>query len=202
VSERAVDALAEIGSKKAVPRLTEMLQTANAKAVPIVVRALGKLGDARLLDTLLPFASRPEREVRIEAIQALSKIVDERPWTVCEPSCKHISPRRTRLSARIAHAAISELENRLSVACRLRDGGGVSTTGPTAAMMPTAVRPLHRRQRGGQNTSDVRGSGRTGVKHAESNSRLDINTLKPATSSRVATSTSIASDAARSAPCC
>src|SRR5205814_5672303 len=78
VSERAVDALAEIGSKRAVPRLMEMLQTpASGKALPIVVRALGKLGDSRLVDTLLPLGARPEREIRIEAIQALSRVADE-----------------------------------------------------------------------------------------------------------------------------
>jgi eukaryotic-like serine/threonine-protein kinase len=179
VSERAVDALAEIGSRKAVPRLTEMLLSGNAKAVPIVVRALGKLGDAKLMDTLLPFASRPEREVRIEAIQALSKIVDER----------HVDQLRTELQthlsspdqtiARIAHAAMSELENRLS--------GGLApapmtTTGPTAAMSPTGMRPP-------QPTAPPAEAAKTllmseaavgqAVKHAESNSRLDIGTLKP-----------------------
>ena len=179
VSERAVDALAEIGSKKAVPRLTEMLQSGNAKAIPIVVRALGKLGDAKLIDTLLPFASRPEREVRIEAIQALSKIVDER----------HVDQLRTELQthlaspdqtiARIAHAAMSELENRLSGGLA---AAPVATTGPTAAMSPTSVRPP-------QPTAPPAEAAKTllmseaavgqAVKHAESNSRLDIGTLKP-----------------------
>src|SRR5581483_3917303 len=134
VSERAVDALAEIGSKKAVPRLVEMLQAGNAKTVPIVVRALGKLGDSKLMDTLLPFAGRPEREVRIEAIQALSKIVDERHMDQLRSELQpHLtSPDQT--IARIAHAAIAELENRLS--------GGLApaiATGPTATMGPTAA---------------------------------------------------------------
>jgi serine/threonine-protein kinase len=179
VSERAVDALAEIGSKKAVPRLTEMLQSGNAKAIPIVVRALGKLGDAKLIDTLLPFASRPEREVRIEAIQALSKIVDER----------HVDQLRTELQthlsspdqtiARIAHAAMSELENRLSGGLA---AAPVATTGPTAAISPTSLRPP-------QPTAPPAEAAKTllmseaavgqAVKHAESNSRLDIGTLKP-----------------------
>jgi eukaryotic-like serine/threonine-protein kinase len=179
VSERAVDALAEIGSKKAVPRLTEMLQSGNAKAIPIVVRALGKLGDSKLIDTLLPFASRPEREVRIEAIQALSKIVDER----------HVDQLRTELQthlsspdqtiARIAHAAMSELENRLSGGLA---AAPVATTGPTAAISPTSLRPP-------QPTVPPAEAAKTllmseaavgqAVKHAESNSRLDIGTLKP-----------------------
>ncbi len=42
-----MDALAEIGSAKAVPRLQEMLQSAPAKALPVVVRAIGKIGERR-----------------------------------------------------------------------------------------------------------------------------------------------------------
>jgi serine/threonine-protein kinase len=156
-----------------------MLQSGSAKAVPIVVRALGKLGDAKLIDTLLPFASRPEREVRIEAIQALSKIVDER----------HVDQLRTELQAhlsspdqtiaRIAHAAMSELENRLS--------GGlaptpVATTGPTAAISPTSLRPPQPTLPPAEVAKTLLMSEAAvgqAVKHAESNSRLDIGTLKP-----------------------
>ncbi|EQD30482.1 PBS lyase HEAT domain protein repeat-containing protein, partial [mine drainage metagenome] len=76
VSERAVDALAEIGSKTAVPRLLEMLRAGNVKTLPVVVRALGRLGDAQLTGALAPLLARPEREVRIEAIQALVSIAD------------------------------------------------------------------------------------------------------------------------------
>ena len=47
VSERAVDALADIGSKRALPRLLEMLQTTPPRSLPVVVRAIGKLGDAQ-----------------------------------------------------------------------------------------------------------------------------------------------------------
>ncbi len=178
VSERAVDALSEIGSKKAVPRLVEMLQSGNAKAVPIVVRALGKLGDAKLVDMLLPLASRPEREVRIEAIQALSKLVDERHLDQlrAELQSQITSPDQT--IARIAHAALAELENRLS--------GGVGpaiSTGPAAAMAPTAaVRPP-------QAAAPAADAGKTqliseatagpAVKSADAAGRLDIGTLKP-----------------------
>jgi HEAT repeat protein/tRNA A-37 threonylcarbamoyl transferase component Bud32 len=78
VCERSVDALAEIGSKRAVPRLLEMLQTTPARSLPVVVRAVGKLGEARHVDSLLPFLSRPEKELRIEAMLALAHISDER----------------------------------------------------------------------------------------------------------------------------
>ena len=135
VSERAVDALAEIGSKRAVPRLLEMLTGGNAKGTPIVVRALGKLGDSRVVDPLLPMMSRPEREVRIEAIQALAKLVDERRAEQfrSELQAQVSSPDQT--VARMAAAAISELENRLA---GLTPTGGAT---PTSAVAPSAIRP-------------------------------------------------------------
>jgi HEAT repeat protein/tRNA A-37 threonylcarbamoyl transferase component Bud32 len=172
VSERAVDALAEIGSKRAVPRLTEMLKTGPAKATPIVVRALGKLGDSKLVDTLLPFMARPERELRIEAMQALSKLVDER----------HVEQLRTELQtqavssdqtiARVANAALAELDHRLA--------GGPAVTGgtPLPAAPPPTARPA-------QPAAPMESS-RTAVIDAASQSRiaegpprLDIQTLKP-----------------------
>ncbi len=112
VSERAVDALAEIGSKRAVPRLLEMLQSNNAKATAIVVRALGKLGDAQMIDKLLPMISRPEREIRIEAIQALPKIVDERHAEALKAELQSQLNSPDQTVARMAAAAVSELENR------------------------------------------------------------------------------------------
>ena len=178
VSERAVDALAEIGSKKAVPRLAEMLQSGNPKTVPIVVRALGKLGDARLLDTLLPFASRPEREVRIEAIQALSKLVDERHLDKLRSELQNhiVSPDQT--IARIAHAALAELETRHSGSLP-----PVVATGPTATMVPTAaVRPPQPAPPPPEPSKTLLVSEAAvgqAVKHADSTSRLDISTLKP-----------------------
>ena len=183
VSERAVDALAEIGSKRAVPRLTEMLQNGNAKAVPIVVRALGKLGDAKLIETLLPYASRPEREVRIEAIQALSKVVDERHLDQLRQELQpHLSsPDQT--IARIAHAALAELENRVSGG--MAPAIGSAATGPTSTMVPHAATNM----RPPQPTPPPAEVAKTllmsdaavgaAVKHADSTSRLDIGTLKP-----------------------
>lgn len=77
VSERAVDALAEIGSRKAIPRLVEMLK-GPAKSVPAAIRGLAKLGDAATIDVLLPQLGRPEKEIRVEAMQAVAKLADEK----------------------------------------------------------------------------------------------------------------------------
>jgi eukaryotic-like serine/threonine-protein kinase len=76
VRERAVDALAQIGDKKALPKLVDMLGK-NAKSDTIIVRAIGKLGDADVLTKLLPMLNRPERELQVEAIRAISHLADE-----------------------------------------------------------------------------------------------------------------------------
>src|SRR5262249_29388894 len=114
VSERAVDALAEIGSKRAVPRLMEMLKNPEAKGAPIVVRALGKLGDGKLVDSLLPLIARPEREIRIEAIKARSRVAaGPRADQVREElKAQMASPDQT--ISRMAAAAVTELDNRIA----------------------------------------------------------------------------------------
>ncbi len=145
VSERAVDALAEIGSKRAVPRLMEMLHTpASGKATPIVVRALGKLGDSKLVDELLPLIARPEREIRIEAIQALSKVTDEAraDQVRSELQAQMGSPDQT--ISRMAAAAVSELDNRIAGISQLTSGSAPSATTaatPASARGRRAARP-------------------------------------------------------------
>jgi eukaryotic-like serine/threonine-protein kinase len=173
VSERAVDALAEIGSKRALPRLLEMLKApANAKAVPIVVRALGKLGDSRLVDTLLPLIGRPEREIRIEAIQALSRVADEaRAGQVRdELQAQVASPDQT--ISRMAALAVTELDNRIAGITSV-----ASAVAPTAAQagvrppMPTPAEAARTLLISDQALAQA-------TKQADAVTRLDIQTLK------------------------
>ncbi len=173
VSERAVDALAEIGSKRAVPRLMEMLQTpASGKALPIVVRALGKLGDSRLVDTLLPLVARPEREIRIEAIQALSRVADEaRAEQVRhELQAQVTSPDQT--ISRMAAAAVSELDDRIAGVTPLTSGA--TPTPAQAGVRPPQPTPAEART---QLISDPALAAQA-TKQAEAAARLDIQTLK------------------------
>jgi len=155
VSERAVDALAEIGSKTAVPRLLEMLRAGNVKTLPVVVRALGRLGDAQLTGALAPLLARPEREVRIEAIQALVSIADlSNPDTV-RTQLKQQASASDQTIARAAEAALADLERRLSGAA-----AGISSAGASAPQPPEPAE-LARPAR------------------AADSSRLDIQTLRP-----------------------
>jgi eukaryotic-like serine/threonine-protein kinase len=173
VSERAVDALAEIGSKRALPRLMEMLQApANSKAMPIVVRALGKLGDSKLVDTLLPLIGRPEREIRIEAIQALSRVADEaRAGQVRdELQAQVLSPDQT--ISRMAALAVSELDNRIAGITSI-----ASAVAPTAAQ--AGVRPPMPAPAEAARTLLISDQALAqATKQADAVARLDIQTLK------------------------
>jgi HEAT repeat protein/tRNA A-37 threonylcarbamoyl transferase component Bud32 len=170
VSERAVDALAEIGSRRALPRLVEMLKGGTTKATPIVVRALGKLGDARLFDTLLPFMARPERELRIEAMQALSKLADERraEQLRTELQSQAVSPDQT--VARVANAALAELEHRLAGEAAISSGASLPAAA-AAARPPQPAPPMEAAR------TAVIDAGASRI--AEGPPRLDIQTLKP-----------------------
>ena len=158
----------------------EMLRTpASGKAAPIVVRALGKLGDSKLVDTLLPLIARPEREIRIEAIQALSRVADEtRAEQVRnELQAQVASPDQT--ISRMAAAAVTELDNRIAGITAL--GAGTSALPPSAAAAQAAgVRPPQPTS-GAEAAKTVLISEQAvaqAAKQAEAAARLDIQTLK------------------------
>jgi len=184
VSERAVDALAEIGNKRALPRLMEMLHSpASGKAAPIVVRALGKLGDSKLVDTLLPLVARPEREIRIEAIQALSRVADENRAEQVrhELQAQMASPDQT--ISRMAAAAVTELDNRIAGITALGAAGASSTPLPPAATAAAAaqagVRPPQPAPAEVAKTQVISEQDRAqAARQAEAAARLDIQTLK------------------------
>ena len=114
VSERAVDALAEIGSVKAMPRLQEMLQSAPAKALPVVVRAVGKIGSAEHVGLIVPFLTRTEKEIRVEAIGALAKLASEELADQISAQIKVQAAGPDQTVAMAAQRALTELEVRFS----------------------------------------------------------------------------------------
>jgi HEAT repeat protein/tRNA A-37 threonylcarbamoyl transferase component Bud32 len=178
VSERAVDALAEIGSKRALPRLAEMLQSANTKAMPIVVRAIGKLGDTKFVDSLMPLVSGGEREVRIEAIQALAKLVDERRVEQLRAELQNQAGSGDQTIARLAAAAMAELDNRIGSVSPTGSGAGVATgTGHTTG--PPTLRPPLPPAEQAKTMLMSETAVSAAAKQAEAAARLDIGTLKP-----------------------
>jgi len=182
VSERAVDALAEIGSKRAVPRLLEMLQSPDSRAAPIVVRALGKLGDGKLVDTLLPLVARPEREIRIEAIQALSRVADHGRADQVRNELNAQVASADQTIARMAAAAVSELDNRIAGITPL--GGGGTPFPPATATAAAAAQPgVRPPQPQAEPTRTILISDQAAFIEASRQTgrapRLDIQTLKP-----------------------
>ena len=181
VSERAVDALAEIGSKRAVPRLMEMLHTpVNGKATPIVVRALGKLGDSKLVDMLLPLIARPEREIRIEAIQALSKVADEARADQVRGELQAQAGSPDQTIARMAAAAVTELDNRITGISQL-SAANAMPPGAASAPSPSAagVRPPQPSAEATRTQVISDQALQQAAQKAQTTTRLDIQTLKP-----------------------
>jgi HEAT repeat protein/tRNA A-37 threonylcarbamoyl transferase component Bud32 len=113
VSERAVDALAEIGSTKALPRFIDMLQ-GEAKSLPTVIRAIGRIGDQKSLEALLPMLSRSENEIKVEAIAAIAKLADERRVDTIRVRLQAVSTTADGTLSQAVAKAIQELDNRFS----------------------------------------------------------------------------------------
>jgi serine/threonine-protein kinase len=113
VSERAVDALAEIGSVKALPRFVEMLQ-GEPKSLPTVVRAISKVGDQKSLEHLIPMLQRPENEVKLEAIAAIAKLVDERRADTIRMRLQALSTGGDGTITQAIARAMTEIDNRFS----------------------------------------------------------------------------------------
>jgi len=113
VRERAVDALSKIGSPKALPKLESMLG-ANPKTDTVVVRALGKLGNTKHLAMIVPLLKRPEREIQVEAIKALSLLADETHAESIRGVLRKIQQSEEHTIINAADTALKSLDDRYS----------------------------------------------------------------------------------------
>ncbi len=116
VSERAVDALGDIGSERAVPRLVEMLK-GPSRSVPSAIRALAKLGDASIIESLLPQLARPEKEIRVETMHALARLSDEHNADSIRQKIRSLGEISTDQTVVVAaNRALEDLDARFSTA--------------------------------------------------------------------------------------
>jgi len=113
VRERAIDALCQIGSPKALPKLESMLGQ-NPKTDTVVIRALSKLGGAQHITKIVPLLNRPEREIQIEAIKALSHLADETHADSIRNVLAKIKQSNEATIINSADKAIKDLDNRFS----------------------------------------------------------------------------------------
>ena len=144
VSERAADALAEIGDAKALPALLEMIGK-NNRSLPVAIAAVGKLGNNKILDKLLPFLQRPEKEVRVAAIGAVAQLAGEQQAEAVRPYLQQSAQGADETVARAVTKALQKLDGRLSPSGRFERTGTLgassvvsSTTPPPMATAPQA----------------------------------------------------------------
>ncbi|MDH3748655.1 MAG: HEAT repeat domain-containing protein [Gammaproteobacteria bacterium] len=113
VRERAVDALSQIGSPEALPKLESMLGK-NPKTDTVVIRALGKLGSAKHITQIVQMLARPEREIQVEAIKAMSQLADEKHAETIRGVLKKIKQVDDKTIINIADGALKDLDARFS----------------------------------------------------------------------------------------
>ena len=113
VRERAADALGEIGDTKAVPVLVNMLN-GDARSVPAALRALGRLGSADVVAKIMPLIDRGEKEIRVEAVNALAKLADGQLATTIKAKLQPLAIGADETLARIAADAVVRIDNRYS----------------------------------------------------------------------------------------
>jgi serine/threonine-protein kinase len=113
VRERAVDALSKIGDAKALPKLEAMLGQ-DSKTDTVVIRAISKLGNHKHISKIVPMLRRPEREIQIEAIKALSQLSDDAHADSIRDVLKKIRQSEDATIINVADKALKDLDARYS----------------------------------------------------------------------------------------
>jgi HEAT repeat protein/tRNA A-37 threonylcarbamoyl transferase component Bud32 len=113
VRERAADALGEIGDSEAVPALLTMLD-GDARSVPAAIRALGRLGGEAVAEKVITLLERPEKEIRVEAVHALSRLADRSMATHIKLKLQPLLAGSDDTIARLAADAVVRIDNRFS----------------------------------------------------------------------------------------
>jgi eukaryotic-like serine/threonine-protein kinase len=139
VSERAADALAEIGDAKALPALLEMIAK-NDRSLPVAIAAVGRLGNSSVLNKILPFLQRPEKEVRVAAISAVAQLAGEQQADAVRPHLQQSAQGADETVQRAVTKALQKLEGRLSPSGRFTGtatlGANTGGTTPTPEPIP------------------------------------------------------------------
>lgn len=113
VRERAIDALSKIGSTKSLPKLEGMLGQ-NPKTDTVLIRALGKLGSYKHIGKILPMLKRPEREVQLEAIKAISHLTNDSQAESIRNLLKKIKQSEDVTIINAADKALKDIDDRFS----------------------------------------------------------------------------------------
>jgi len=132
VSERAADALAEIGDSKALPAILAMLKR-GGRSLPVAIRAIGRLGNARVLEHILPFVKNADKQVQGAAIEAAADLAGESHADTIGILIRESSDPNDATIARIAAKAIKKLEGYSGTSDELRAARATLSENPGAA---------------------------------------------------------------------
>lgn len=113
VSERAIDALGAMKEKRAVPHLVEALKN-NPKTGAAAIRALGQIGEARILDILLPYLASAHSAMRVEAMVAVARVADSEHADVVRREIAALGQTNDHTQQVAAIRALGELDSRMS----------------------------------------------------------------------------------------
>ncbi len=113
VRERAVDALCKIGSPKALSKFESMLGK-DPKTDTVVIRGLAQLGNNAHIAKIVPMLKRPEREIQIEAVKALSQLADESHAETVRGVLTKIKQSDEPTIINVADKALKDLDARFS----------------------------------------------------------------------------------------
>jgi HEAT repeat protein/tRNA A-37 threonylcarbamoyl transferase component Bud32 len=136
VRERAADALGEIGDPKATIALSRMLKE-DVRSVPAALRALGKIGNEQVLAKVLPLLDSPEKEIRVEAVNAIAKLTSEQTADTIKAKLQPLMTGGDETIARVAADAVVRIDNRFSATLSEsdRDAARVSASDSLAERM-------------------------------------------------------------------
>ncbi|MCI0517562.1 MAG: HEAT repeat domain-containing protein [Woeseiaceae bacterium] len=134
VRERAIDALAQIGSKKAIPKLVSMLGS-NAKTDTIIVRALGKIGNADIISKIVPMLQRPEHDLQVEVIRAISHLADEKHAETVRSVLNRVKQSEDKTIINSADKAIKEIDARFSATVLAENARAEKMAEPTKTLL-------------------------------------------------------------------
>ena len=141
VSERAADALAEIGDSKALPAVLEMMAK-NNRSLPIAIAAAAKLGTHKILDKVLPFLQRPEKEVRVAAIAAVAHLAGEQQAEAVRPYLQQSAQGADETVQRAVTKALQKLDGRLTQSGRFSTTGTLETRATASAVSSQTPAPI------------------------------------------------------------
>ena len=113
VRERAVDALSKIGDTKALPTLEAMLGK-DSKTDTVVIRAIAKLGNHKHISKIMPMLRRPEREIQVEAIKAMTHLADFSHAESIRKVLIRVKQSEDRTIINVADKALKDLDARYS----------------------------------------------------------------------------------------